>query len=487
MAETVYFTNVTKRRNSTLQGTFSTSFDVLLKAPTSLDRPTFHIAAASFDYNAAKWGDRYYFIDDIVSVGNGRWEVSCVLDVLATYKTDILASTQFVSYSSSKTSIWLPDTRIPVLERVVDSRNSAGVAVLDDNGFYVLTTVGKDSCDVWGITRSGLTAILNEVNTWYDDSLTEIFAGDPNNPYDWSTVESSLESLSQLMTRTGFIGNAYADAPNCIRSCIWVPFSMGYFTTGASQFVWLGQFNTQVQANKIKTTPMLDIVSLSIPWHYSDWRRGRYEDLYLYLPFAGNVALSTSDLVNASGIEVFYSATASDGTIAYEVVADDQIIGTFGGQCSANVPIGISQQASAGAIAQTAFAGVEKTVSAAVQSTLSPISMGSTVAATALNGVETMYNIADVSQTRHNTCIGGIGGGAGSGLDLNCILVSVAHETAIDPDSIQQTMGLPTMRQMSLATLTGFCQCANAHVAAPAQAQELDAIDRYLNGGFYIE
>lgn len=262
---------------------------------------------------------------------------------------------------------------------------------------------------------------------------------------------------------------------------------MGYFTTGASQFVWLGQFNTQVQANKIKTTPMLDIVSLSIPWHYNDWRRGRCEDLYLYLPFAGNVALSTSDLVNASGIEVFYSATASDGTIAYEVVADDQVIGTFGGQCSANVPIGISQQASAGAIAQTAFAGVEKTVSAAVQSTLSPISMGSTVAATALNGVETVYNIADVSQTRHNTCIGGIGGGAGSGLDLNCILVSVAHETAIDPDSIQQTMGLPTMRQMSLATLTGFCQCANAHVAAPAQAQELDAIDRYLNGGFYIE
>ena len=113
--------------------------------------------------------------------------------------------------------------------------------------------------------------------------------------------------------------------------------------------------------------------------------------------------------------------------------------------------------------------------------------MGSTVAATALNGVETMYNIADVSQTRHNTCIGGIGGGAGSGLDLSCILVSVAHETAIDPDSVQQTLGLPTMRQMSLATLTGFCQCANAHVAAPAQAQELDAIDRYLNGGFYIE
>ena len=48
-------------------------------------------------------------------------------------------------------------------------------------------------------------------------------------------------------------------------------------------------------------------------------------------------------------------------------------------------------------------------------------------------------------------------------------------------------MGLPTMKPISLSTLTGFCQCANAHVEAPAQASELDAIDRYLNSGFYIE
>ena len=40
---------------------------------------------------------------------------------------------------------------------------------------------------------------------------------------------------------------------------------------------------------------------------------------------------------------------------------------------------------------------------------------------------------------------------------------------------------------MALSTLTGYCQCANAHVAAPAMGAELDAIDLYLNSGFYIE
>ena len=84
MAITVYFANIAKRRNSTLQGTFTTSFDCTLKAACSVDRPTFLVSAASMPYNMAKWDDRYYFIDDVVSVRNGQWEVSCVLDVLAT-------------------------------------------------------------------------------------------------------------------------------------------------------------------------------------------------------------------------------------------------------------------------------------------------------------------------------------------------------------------------------------------------------------------
>jgi hypothetical protein len=181
------------------------------------------------------------------------------------------------------------------------------------------------------------------------------------------------------------------------------------------------------------------------------------------------------------------SATATDGVIAYELKAGSQVIGTYGGQCSANYPIGISQQASAGALAQTAFAGVEKTVSSAVNSSISPLSMLGAAAGSLLAGVDTAYQVENLKATRHNTCIGGIGGGAGSGLDFSAICFTVAHSTNVEPSEMLKTMGLPTMAPMSLATLTGYCQCANAHVSAPAQASELDAIDRYLNGGFFIE
>ena len=79
------------------------------------------------------------------------------------------------------------------------------------------------------------------------------------------------------------------------------------------------------------------------------------------------------------------------------------------------------------------------------------------------------------------------GGGAGAGLDMTVAVISVAHETVIEPAVMTATMGQPTMKPVQLGTLHGYCQCANAHVAAPAELQELNEIDTYLNSGFYIE
>jgi len=494
MALTVYFKKESKKRNSTKQATFTTSFNVVLKDATSIDNPTFLIEAASFDYNLAKWDNRYYFIDNIVSVRHNLWEVTCILDVLATYKADILASTQFVSYSSYNPSVWLPDTRIPVLTDTHVSKDSVTFEQFDQNrtGFYVLTVVGQSKdegsdvsygCVSYAVRRQDIVNLLDRINDWSDDAIQDIF----NETYDWQNHPE--QSLAEMLTRTGFIGNAYAEAPACIRSCIWVPFDMAIFTSGqgGGRTIYLGSFNTGVAAIPVKTGDVR-IQNVTIPWHFSDWRRGACEDLYLYLPFVGVVGMSTDSLVGESSIDIYCSVNALDGSVAYCVYANSgQFVGTYGGQCASNYPIGISQQASAGAIAQTAIAGVEKTVNTAVQSTISPISMGATVAATALNGVETAYNIADTAMSRHNTCIGGVGGGTGAGLPLEGWIYSVWHDLNLAPASMAATMGRPTMQPMSLASLTGYCQCANAHISAAAQASELDAIDRYLNSGFFIE
>lgn len=484
---TINFGTFAKRRNSTKVPTseLSDSRSVKLKDLTSYDAPTFILTGDDFNYNYAKWGNRYYFISDVRSIHNGLCEVDCVLDPLATYKTEILASTQYVSYSSQLGDTWLADTRIPVLKSTTAAKSTSSMSSLfNTTGFYVLTAVGKDGCNTFAADLSNLHAILNRINNWSDDIINDIFG----ESYDFSTIEDGLESLGQMMTRTGVVGNAYADAPACIRSCIWVPFSLaGHSFLGPTKRLFLGQFDTTMTLFTLKGTPETGSVSVSIPWHFSDWRRGYCEDVYLYLPLVGMVGLSSDNLTHVSSITIRYSATATDGCVCYQIVAGNEIIGSYGGQCSANYPIGISQQASAGEVITTAFSGAEKTINTAIHSSISPVSAAGAAAGAIVSGVHATYDLANAALTRNNSCVGGVGGGAGAGLDLNVTCYTVAHNTVVNPADMKNTMGLPTMKPLTLSTLTGFCQCANAHVECAAQAHELDAIDYYLNSGFFIE
>ena len=488
MSHTIYAAKIAKRRNSTLQPTLSTSFDVLLKTPTSLHTPTFTISASSFDYNYLKWDDRYYFVTDVTSKNNGIWEVSAVCDVLATFKTDILASTQFVSYSSLSGSTWLADTRIPILKNASVAKATTTMNFLfTDAGFYVLSAVGENGCMTYGLDKSMVDSLLQNISNWSNNSIWDIVNDDMGLGYDFSTPENGLESLGKLMIQSGFVGNAYADAPNCIRSCIWVPFFASFFVSGAGgATIHLGRFDTGVAALPCKSTPESRTASVSIPWQYSDWRRTVCEEVYLYLPLVGLVSIPSDEIVNESTINVEWSATATDGCIAYRITAGNQVIGTYGANCSVNVPLGISPQASAGEIVQTAVPAAKSMVSAGIKAVTHP-SISDVAGALGKVAVGA-YEIADTALTRHNSCIGGIGGGAGTGLSLDMTCFTVAHPTAVAPADMAATMGLPTMKPMILSSLTGYCQCANAHVGATgAEAQELDEIDSYLNSGFYIE
>lgn len=497
MSVTVYFGQISKRRNSTLQGTIANTFTCTLKDMTSIDRPTFLLSAASFDYNVAKWDSRYYFIDNIVSVRNNQWEVSCVLDVLATYKSYITASTQFVCYSASATgdATWLRDNRIPVINKTEVDKNTESLSALFSlTGFYVLSVVGQTGCETFAVDKSDIAALIANVQNWRNTAISAIIGNIPAAPTGSATEAAAIDALAGFLTslqtatvNSDFIGNAYANAPACIRSCIWVPFVKSAFVSGTAKNIYLGEFDTGVSAQTVKTSPVTGYHGINIPWFHNDWRRAYCESVYMYMPLVGLIQLSADSITNASGIVVHYSATASDGCVCYEIEAGGQVIGTYAGQASSNYPIGINQQASAGEIVQTAMAGIEKMVATGVNSTISPLSMGVAAVGIGMQGISTGYDIADTAMSTHMSCVGGIGGGAGVGLDLSVQCYTVNHETITTPASMAATMGRPVMKPMSLSTLSGFCQCANAHVAAPAQAEELDALDHYLNTGFFIE
>ena len=495
---TVKFGVFAKRRNSTKVPTnqLSDTRTVTLKDTTSQDRPTFIVTGNNFNYNYCEWDNKYYFIEDIESLRNNEIAIHCILDPLATYKNYIKASTQFVSYSSSEAAqSYLMDTRIPVLKDAsVDVRNAA-ITVLDADGKYILSTVGKEGCALFDCSITKLKDVIASISNWETSGISAAQALiDPQviQTMDFgaaiTALNTTLGSIGEALINCGFVGNAYAQAPSCIRSCIWVPF--GYVLhEGGDLRIWLGNFDTHVDAKRVSAKAYTGSSSVSIPWQSSGWRRAVCEQVYLYLPLVGMVSVPTNEIIKESSFTIDWSATATDGVICYEVKAGSQIIGTYGGQCSANYPIGINQQASAGQMVQTAFAGTEKMLTSAVNSTISPISMAAAPAAMGMNAIEAAYNMADTVNTTHASCIGGIGGGAGSGLDLEAHCFTVYHPTVLNESNAayKAAMGVPVMKAMQLTNLTGFCQCANAHVEAPATAGELNAIDAMLNSGIYIE
>lgn len=85
----------------------------VLKDQTSILKPTIRILTNSdiytYNYMYIAEFERYYFIDDIVSVNNNKWEVSGHVDVLETYKNSILANTAVVKRQAALYNTYLND------------------------------------------------------------------------------------------------------------------------------------------------------------------------------------------------------------------------------------------------------------------------------------------------------------------------------------------------------------------------------------------
>lgn len=542
----VSFGTFSKRKNSTKQpAPLSDQRTVTLKEDCSQDHPVFICSGNNFNYNYCMWDSKYYFIEEIVSLANNEIEIRCVMDPLATYKTEIVASTQFVSYSSQAGDAWLADDRIPLKASTAVSASSGLTGVLSNIGCYILTVTGVDSVTSYMYTsESVLAGLFSDLATWRDNlkqttqQIAQNYAaaqsngstsgtgsqtqGSDDNSDCFNSLNDTLSNLgngiaqtitnaanaitatiksladvinmtaktiSDASVQTGFVGNAYENAMQCVRSCIWVPFDSALSPGGSSSGpMQLGTYPipSSNAGAPISAKPVTGSFTVSIPWQHSDWRRKTCEDVYLYLPLVGMVQLSGDSLISETSLTIDWSVTYTDGCICYKVKAGNQVIGAYSGNGAVNYPVGIAQQASAGAIAGTAVAGAQKVAASAVQGAAAGGGIGAVIGGLA-TAVGTGYQVANAYNSTHISTVGNVGGGAGLGLGRDAVCYTVNHDTIIAPVDMKDTMGLPTMKPIALSTLTGFCQCANAHVDAPATAGELDAIDFYLNSGFYIE
>lgn len=168
MSITATFYTFSKRKNSTAVPTGGTSKSITLKDPVSVLSPQILLEISnptSYNYCYIPTFGRYYFISDWVS-DHGMWQANCSVDVLATYRSTILSSYQYVTRSATRKNSNIIDSKYPMTKQcqVVTDRQSSPFDAVDANlgdlPTYVLGLINntdQDATKIQGIQYLQLT------------------------------------------------------------------------------------------------------------------------------------------------------------------------------------------------------------------------------------------------------------------------------------------------------------------------------------------
>lgn len=470
-----------KRINSTKLPTLEDlliSGEVVLKQATSVDKPIFIMACGADDMpkaricNYVEFQGNFFWITSIVQLNNTHIEISCEVDVLATFKTEILQTKVYVLYSDSAGRTDL-----------VDNRNVRTI-----NWKYRKTVREKVS-------------MFTKGDSCY---IVEVINGYPSTKLSTSTFylmsSSQMEALmSSLYGSNDFFDNivkSIQNPSNLMVKAIWYPFGIGEFQgafTGQEEAVKVGNYEAGANGYRIQN---IDFSSTAELIHID--LSGILQDNYAYdesnctlkctLPFYGMIELPVSTTLKAGTREFFIRITLDilSGTLMYEILGSAGEAGyrtrVYKTSFGCTVPLGYQSYNPLQFIG--AVTGAAGGVAAA---TMAPEAVaGGMIASAAGFGASNVISSVSSLQ-KDNGVIGTIGSRVDMGHANDITVEVLTAELSESVTAKKEVLGLPCCSTVELSTLTGYCQCSNASVSAIAMPEEITKINNYLNGGVYIE
>lgn len=455
----------TKRKNSTKRpGSAGVLHSCRLKETTSVEKPTFVFQSNDMTINYVKAFDHYYFVDDIKSVREDIIEVSCSMDVGATFKSQIGNYEAFIERSATYRNIMIPDSYVAMLnvERVKEQIISPGV--FDPTGFYVvsvLNDLGSNAgfCTYYAFSVGMIKSLAGYVNQ------------------DWgSGVSDFLQWLQATFLHT-------ADA---IIDCLWLPLSYSDLPSAPLNLetVKIGVDNVPgVTAHRFTGAAIYhNTFSVTIPHEYDDFRKGApYTTAKLYVFGYGTIDINPLDFPD----DIIYISMAidlatGDTLLELNASAGSLLVASYTYNMAVPCPVGHVTQGSAGG----AISGVLSTAGAIAGAIAAPAgaataAAGAGAAASAANTIASVI-IPTMSMR------GGKGGRAMTYLDANIRLTLIIKPTT-DPDDLKYISGSIFMKKMRINQLAGYIKCSDASVPIAGMESDKQAVNDLLNSGFYYE
>ena len=472
-----------KRENSTkvptpaqLSAGYSTN--VVLLEGTSVVNPVFKLQISTpigYNYAYCSTFNRYYFINDWVS-DKDFWYAHCTCDVLASWKTTIGNSSEYVLRAASSYDEDVIDGLYPMNADVsTDTVSKVSPFIFDGTSF-------RTASYIVGIINNSTDAKFGAV-TYYQLTTTQMgqllgFLLGSTSYMNIDPTELSDNMVKALVNPAQYIVECYS-LPYAVTSGTAVNIKVGWWDTTVQGIPFTPKIS--ISDNLVYTTHDLGTYTITTPKH-PDWNPSggaakRYLRCYpwtSYTLYAGPFGV----------IQLDPSSIAKSATISYDVSANDfgdaqLLIKNYAGDVIHKSTCNVKQTYQLAQLNNNPmgfWTGVIGTATAGVSAAVSqnPMGMITSITSGIASNMENLYPKLNTSGSQYTQ----------SEAYSDWYLVAEFHYP-VDDDPVHR--GHPLCQVKTINTLSGYILVSDPDIAIAGTADENTKIKGYMSGGFFYE
>lgn len=465
-----YWTNFSKREDETLRpsGT-GTQINVALKEPCSILRPSFILSGniPNLNYIRVDEWDRYYFASEQTKLTNGTYRLDCVYDPLASYKSQIGGYKAFIEFATSSTN-----------KRIYDPRNkpTGALTVTPTTLSFTSNKFSETGCYIIGVLNSKTNG-TGGAACYYAMTEAQILTLGVE-LYD-SAIDTQIE-------------NQWFQVQQSIVSLIWVPIDYTTLLPGTTEHLYIGKKEMIAEGKKL-TTRVLTMTTGATSIDYASYSGGAGADMtYLenapfttgemYLPFVGIVPINVEECAYTKNMSIEATIDLLTGDIVYQIKYGVATSQSFSGNIATKMPVTGNSYDAIGVAS-----GTLAVIGGAAAAVIAIASEGGAVPLMAAGGSMLAGAASAAKSTQIHTMINGSNSSAiGAHLGLTpWVAIIQQTPTMTDIEEPKAIHGLPYYKTDTIGNLSGFVKCSGASVRIPGFKEEKDAVNSYLNKGFY--
>ena len=458
-----------KRENSTKRPDSSATqrtHNAVLKTPTSLLRPEisfdFGLKGNPSFYNYAYisgLGNRYYFIRDWTVSEGHIWTAHMEVDVLASWKASIGASTQYVTRSSFSSDGSIVDGLYPAKGDVTLRAESTSI-------WPTVTAISGGSYVV-GIVNNSADAIGAVAYYVFSESKFRAFMAYLMGDVSWT---GQIDDISVDLLKVLFNPMQY------ITSVMWYPDNAPAGEKVTS--IPFGWWNLPVSAAKLKTSGVLpSAANITIPKHPQAAMRGKYLNAAPFSQYTfdsrvwGIIPIDTTSIINEEALSMSYTVDYTTGIADMYLKAglSDYAIAVRRGQYG--VPVQIAQ------IGQNYL-----------NMALTSVNGAANVANKLFNPVGAITAGANMIGDMINASMPEFATSGSNGTVANFTSAPTLYAKFLPVVSDDNDdRGRPYCKKVQLSTVPGYQVIADPDLSIAGTSEENREIKNYLAGGYFYE